>query len=139
MEQNNKKTLLLGLSLIVTLICFALCVYFSLWAFLGELVAQGLIMIVGWLPCVGLIILEIIVYIYGLYCRNKNKAEAKKMNKSTWVLGILTNAYIWVVSLIFIISDFANLGRYLIVCIPGFLNFLALIIGAKMMKKKNKV
>ncbi len=139
MEQNNKKTLLLGLSLIVTIICFGLCAYFSLWAFLGELPAQGLIMIVGWLPCSGLVILEIIVYIYGLYCRNKNKAEAKKMNKSTWVLGILTNSYIGVVSLFFVISDFTNLSRYLVVSILGFLNFLVLIFGAKMINKKNKV
>lgn len=139
MEQNNKKTLLLGLSLLVTIIGFGLCVYFSLSAFLGELPAQGLIMIVGWLPCLGLVILEVIVYIYGLYCRKTNKAEAKKMNKSTWVLGILTNAYIWVVSLFFIISDFANLSPYLIVCIPSFLNFLALILGAKLINKKNKI
>ena len=61
MEQNKKKTILLGLSLLVTIICFGLCIYFSLWAFLGELPAQGLIMIVGWLPCTGLVILEIIV------------------------------------------------------------------------------
>ncbi len=139
MEQNNKKTLLLGLSVLVTIICFSLCVYFSLWAFLGELVAQGLIMILGWLPCIGLVVLEIIVYIYGLYCGKANKTEAKKMNKSTWVLGILTNAYIGVVSLFFIISDFADLSRYLIVCIPGFLNFLALVFGAKLINKKNKI
>ena len=83
MEQNNKKTLLLGLSLLVTIICFGLSVYFSLSAFLGELPAQGLIMIVGWLPCVGLVILEILVYIYGLYCRSNNTKEAKKMNKKS--------------------------------------------------------
>lgn len=139
MEQNNKKTILLGLSLMITIICFGLCIYFSLWAFLGELVAQGLIMIVGWLPCTGLVILETIVYIYGLYCRKKNKTEAKKMNKSTWIIGILTNAYLWVVSLFFIISDFANLSRYLVVCIPGVLNFLALIFGAKIINKKKKI
>ena len=139
MGQDNKKTILLGVSVVITLICFGLCVYFSLWAFLGGLPAQGLIMILGWLPCVGLVILEVIVYIYGLYCRKTNKTEARKMNKSTWVLGILTNAYIWVVSLFFIISDFANLSRYLIVCIPAVLNFLALIFGAKLINKKNKV
>lgn len=139
MEQNKKKTILLGLSVVVTLICFGICVYFSLRAFLGELVAQGLIMIVGWLPCTGLVILEIIVYIYGLYCRKTNNTEARKMNKSTWILGILTNAYIVVVSLFFVISDFNNLSHYLIVCIPGFLNFMALILGAKLINKKNKV
>lgn len=136
MEQNKKKTILLGLSLLVTIICFGLCIYFSLWAFLGELPAQGLIMIVGWLPCTGLVILEIIVYIYGLYCRKSNNSETRKMNKSSWIIGILTNAYLWVVSLFFIVSDFAHLSRYLVVCIPGFLNFLALIIGAKIINKK---
>lgn len=139
MEQNKKKTVLLGLSLMITIICFGLCVYFSLWAFLGELPAQGLIMIVGWLPCTGLVILEILVYIYGLYCRKTNNAEAKKMNKSTWIIGILTNGYLWVVSLFFVISDFTNLSRYLVVCIPGFLNFLALIFGAKIINKKKKL
>ena len=136
MEQNKKKTILLGFSLLVTIICFGLCIYFSLWAFLGELPAQGLIMIVGWLPCTGLVILEIIVYIYGLYCRKSNNSETRKMNKSSWIIGILTNAYLWVVSLFFIVSDFAHLSRYLVVCIPGFLNFLALIIGAKIINKK---
>lgn len=139
MEQNNKKTLLLGLSLLVSIICFGLSVYFSVSAFLGELPAQGLIMIVGWLPCVGLVILEILVYIYGLYCRSNNTKEAKKMNKSTWILGILTNAYIGVVSLFFIISDFADLRCYLVVCIPGFLNFLALVFGAKIINKKKQI
>lgn len=139
MEQNNKKTMLLGISVAITLICFGLCIYFSLWALLGGLPAQGLIMIAGWLPCVGLVILEILVYIYGLYCRKTNKTEAKKMNKSTWVLGILSNGYIGVVSLFFLISDFGNLSRYLIVCIPGFMNFLALIFVAKIINKKNKI
>ena len=137
-KRDNKTSLIIGLSVLVTVICFGLCVYFSLWAFLGELVAQGLIMIVSWVPCVGLAILELVVYIYGLYCRRTNIKEAKKMDKATWVLGIIVNSYMIIISLLFVCTDFANLSRYLAVSIPSVLNFILLILWARKYNKKNE-
>jgi len=139
MEQNNKKTMLLGLSMAITIICYGLCIYFSLWALFGELAPLGFIMIVGWLPCLGLVVLTAIVYVYALYCRKKSMKEAKKMEKAAWLMGILTNIYILVVSVIFVGTNFAALSRYLAVSIPSALNLLSLLIGARILNKKNKV
>mgnify|MGYP003308418974 CR=1 FL=1 len=138
MEEKDKKVYyLLGLSVVFALISFGLSIYFSLSALYGEMVGHGLIMIVAWIPCAGLIILQVLVYIYGLYCMRTNVNEMKKMSKSTWIFGILTGAYMMVISLIFACTNITQLGYYFIVVAINGANLAFLIFWTKKCKKRN--
>ena len=139
MENREKKSyLLLTASVLLTLICFGLCVYFTVRELFGELIIQGLIMILAWLPCVGLVILLILVYCYGWYCIKNKPKETKKMIKSTWIFSILISGYMVALSLVFTFADFANFGIYLVVSILSALNMVFLILWSKKIKQRSE-
>lgn len=138
MEDKDKKVYyLLGLSVVFALLSFGLCITFSLNALFGEMIGHGLIMILAWIPCAGLIILQVLVYIYGLYCMRTNVNEMKKMSKSTWIFGILTGAYMVVISLFFACTNITQFGYYFIVVAISGANLAFLIFWTKKFNKKN--
>ena len=135
-KQENKTHFLLAPSLILSILSFGLCVYFGVRELSGEMVGQGLIMLMSWVPCVGLILLEVLVYFYGLYCMKANRKELKKMSKSTWALGVWTGGYMGVISLIFACTDLTHFGANLIVVALSVLNIVFLTYWVKKIYKK---
>ena len=127
-EKENVRYWSLGTSAGVTLLCFVLIVSFIIYELTSGDVGSGVIMLFGWTPIAGLVILEIIVYVYGLYCRKSNPKEAGKMCNSTSVFGILISGYMIVVGMLFLCTNFQRLKFYLIIVILGVLNFVFLIM-----------
>lgn len=114
-KQENRAHFLLAPSLVVSVISFALCIYLGVRELSGELVGYGLIMLLAWVPCVGLVLLDVIVYLYGCYCMKAKRKEFKKMSKSTWVFGIWTGVYMAGVNLVFALTDLTHFAMNLVV------------------------
>lgn len=126
MKEKSGFTILGG-SVGAVLLCLGLIIYFIINELLGEVPAPGIVMIFAWCPCLGLILLQILIYIYALYCRKANPAESNKMRNSTAIFGILISIYMIAVSLIFLYTSFVNYMYYLSVMTISIIN-LALLI-----------
>lgn len=132
MEQKIKKAYLLyGLSVLATAIFFGWLIYSIIAQMKGEMVLSALLMLMVWLPCAGMVVLEIMVYIWGLKEMQKGTNNMQQHGKYPWVFAMISNVYIIVVGLVFVFANFQNCAYYLIVIIPSAINFAVSILWLK--------
>lgn len=117
----------LGLSVVMVLVCLGLVIGFAVHELTGGEPASGLTIGASMIPCLGLILLQILIYIYALYCKKKDMKESIKMCNSTCVFGILINGYLLAISAIFLYTKFSYFTYFLSVLILSVLNMAFLM------------
>lgn len=117
----------LGVSVGLVLLCLGLTIYFVVREMTGGQPGSGLTIGISMVPCLGLILLQILIYIYALYCKKKDAKESVKMCNSTCIFGILINGYMLVISVIFLYTNFEYFSYFLSVLIITILNMAFLI------------
>lgn len=122
-QKINKAYLLYGISVLVTVICLGMIVYSIITQMKGEMVLSALLMLVVWFPCAGMVLLEVLVYIWGLKEMQKGTNSMQQHGKYPWVFAMISNTYIIGVGLIFVFANFQNCAYYLIMIIPTIINF----------------
>lgn len=117
----------LGLSIGIVLLCLGLIIYFVVRELTGGLPGSGLTIGASMVPCLGLILLQILIYIYALYCKKKDMKESIKMCNSTCIFGILISGYMLTISVIFLYTKFEHFSYFLSVLILTILNMAFLM------------
>ena len=123
----------LGLSVAVVLLCLGLFIAFTVHELTNGQPGSGLTIGISIVPCLGLILLQILIYIHALYCKKTDMKESKKMCKSTCIFGILINGYMVAMSLVFLYTDIKYFSYFFSVLIIAALNM------AFMMWYKSKI
>lgn len=124
MEQKVKKAYLLyGLSVLVTVSCFSFLIYSIIAQMKGDMVLSAVLMLMVWFPCGGMVLLEVMVYIWGLKEMQASTTDMQKQGKYPWIFTMISNAYFIVVGLLFVFANFQNCAYYLFVIIPIIANF----------------
>ena len=111
----------------MVLVCLGLIIYFVVRELTEGLPASGLTMGISMVPCLGLILLQILIYIYALYCKKKDMKESVKMCNSTCIFGILINGYMLAISAVFLYTKFEHFSYFLSVLIITVLNMAFLM------------
>lgn len=114
----------LGLSVAVVLFCLGLFIAFTIHELTKGQPGSGLTIGISIVPCLGLILLQILIYIYALYCKKTDMKESKKMCKSTCIFGILINGYMVAMSLVFLYTDIKYFSYFFSVLIIAALNMV---------------
>lgn len=129
-KKINKAYFLYGISVIVMVVCFIYLMVNIIRCMKGDVFLSALLMLATWIPCIGMVILGTVVYIWGICCIKKGQTQygMQKQGKYPWIFGIISNSYMIAFGLVYLCSDFGTFHFYLLTTIVSGVNFVFSIL-----------